>query len=312
MKYFYENKNDVFEEFHMLKQLSISGVVFIAKSPKLAPDESVFRNDAYISSYWKFFYVESGEVELLYNGVSYILSKGSVFYVGPEDTYGVVKESGSNYYIYSFNAQSNVLDFLRGKKLKLPGHLKMFVLGVFNEAHNSFHDYTSPGPDNNIWLKRSDIKTSARPCWQQYITTCLELTAIELIRKHFNNERQFIDSKQEVENLAINIAHFLESNIYNKISIQDICNEFLYSSSVISAKFKEHYGNTIIEHYNMLKIAEAKKMINAENYKLSEISELLQFSCQEYFIEVFKRYVGCSPSKYKKTLDAQKKLNENT
>ena len=303
MKYSYENANDVFEEFHMAKQLSITSVVFIAKSSDLEPEEVVRLDTAWISSYWKFFYVESGTVEFLYNGEITRLNKGTCFYVGPEDTYGVSRGFGTNYYIYSFSAQSNVLDFLRGKKLTLPGGLKKLVLNVFDEASNTFRDYMSPNPDYNIWLSHSEIRASARPCWQQHITLCLEMIGIELIRKYVKNERQFIDRKQEPKNFAVNIANFLESNIYSKITIQDICDEFSYSSSVVSSKFKAHYGCTIIEHYNMLKIAEAKKIINTGSYKLSEISELLHFSCQEYFIEVFKRYARYSPSKYKKMLE---------
>ena len=50
----------------------------------------------------------------------------------------------------------------------------------------------------------------------------------------------------------------------------------------------------------LLKVMEAKRLIDEEKLNFTEISEKLNFSSPYYFTKVFKKSVGLSPSEYKK------------
>jgi len=309
MRYFHENADatNVYEGLHLTKQININELVFVSKKYERSPDEIIIVKENKLCDFWHLYYLEKGTLELKYNDSDIALGKGDVFYIGPEDTYGVKKEMGTQYYKYSFNAHSNVLEFLRGKKFKLPGNLKKFIVNVFSETEKAFVDGEKDSVNSidkqgvcNIWPLQSEIKTTANPCWQQYIAMCLEWTSLELLRKFGKECGEFVDEKHETKNLAANILMFLKSNVYNRITIEDICKEFAYGRAVISRKFKETYGDTIMGHYNMLKITEARKMINEGIYTFVQISEMLRFSNQKYFIKVFRQYTNLTPTEYKK------------
>ena len=51
---------------------------------------------------------------------------------------------------------------------------------------------------------------------------------------------------------------------------------------------------------NKLKIEEAASLLLYTEYTDTEISALLGFSSQSYFIKVFRKFIGTTPKKYKK------------
>ena len=57
-----------------------------------------------------------------------------------------------------------------------------------------------------------------------------------------------------------------------------------------------------IDYYLNLKISEAKKLIRTEKYTISQISDMLMFSCIHHFSRSFKRFTGITPSEYKKKI----------
>ena len=281
----------------MVRYLTITEILFISKS---TPGQYNDMEDltVYITEYWNIFYVEAGSIDILYKNKTIPLSKGDVFHIEPNVAYMQQNQKDVLYYKYTFAAQSSVLDYLSGKKLKLPAYLKKYIYNVFDETCNSYFDYRNPNR-KNIYPKRSVIRSSVRPCWQQYICQCLEFIIIELIRKYAANETHLFNHTQGVKDIALRIAKFLEANIYNHLTLANVCDEFKYSKVLLLKEFRAAYGSTIMNHFNMLKINEAKKLITEKNHTFNEIADMLQFVSEKYFAVVFKRYTNISPSVYK-------------
>lgn len=107
--------------------------------------------------------------------------------------------------------------------------------------------------------------------------------------------------------LQVNEAlNYIHKNIYNKITIQEISDYVGISSSYLMKKFKEEVGITITFYMNLTKIDEAKRLLRFSELSINEVSELLNFSTQSYFTNLFKKEVHMSPLKYKKSSILQK------
>jgi AraC-like DNA-binding protein/quercetin dioxygenase-like cupin family protein len=99
------------------------------------------------------------------------------------------------------------------------------------------------------------------------------------------------------DSLMKNILHYVDVNIYNIITIHEICDVFNISLSGFKHKFKEYSGVTPRDYINSMKIKKAKELLKSGK-SVTETAMLLSFNTSDYFSVVFKKYTACSPSKF--------------
>ena len=85
-----------------------------------------------------------------------------------------------------------------------------------------------------------------------------------------------------------------------KLSIESISEEMGVSASYLSRKFKEVTGQTFLDFLNKYRVQQAIVMLNAQKYRISEISEACGFTDYKHFCAVFKKYTLKSPTKFVK------------
>lgn len=122
---------------------------------------------------------------------------------------------------------------------------------------------------------------------------------VEMIEGYTDKMRQIklsgVYSKQIVRAIDYIICH-----LHNRISLEETAERLKISSSYLSRLFKKETGIAFGEYVNKLKIEEAASLLLYTEYTDTEISSLLGFSSQSYFIKIFKKYTGTTPKKYKK------------
>lgn len=97
----------------------------------------------------------------------------------------------------------------------------------------------------------------------------------------------------------IKAVDYINCHINEKITIQDISDHVSLSVSYLSRLFKDEVGHNVSEYITIRKIETASRMFKYSEQSTSEISCLLNFSSQSYFIKVFKKYTGMTPKEYK-------------
>lgn len=107
-----------------------------------------------------------------------------------------------------------------------------------------------------------------------------------------NNEK--IYSKQIVHAIS-----YISDHLHGRIKIEDVANHLSLSVAYISRLFKKETGMVLSEYINIKKIESASSMLQFSKYTDLEISTMLGFSSQSYFIKIFKRYTGMTPKEYK-------------
>ena len=130
----------------------------------------------------------------------------------------------------------------------------------------------------------------------------LRTVHLEMIEGYTNKMRRVklngIYSKQIVRAINHMICH-----LHSRITLEDTAARLKISASYLSRLFKKETGMTFGDYMNKLKIEEAAALLLYTEYTDTEISSLLGFSSQSYFIKVFRKYKNTTPKKYKKLYD---------
>ncbi|MDO5558935.1 MAG: AraC family transcriptional regulator [Oscillospiraceae bacterium] len=116
----------------------------------------------------------------------------------------------------------------------------------------------------------------------------------------------FTDCMKKVKNSKVyskpivQTIDYVNGHLHQRIMIAEIADHLSLSVSYLSRLFKTETDMTLSEYINIKKVEAATDMLQFTNYSNLEISTLLCFSSQSYFIKIFRKYVGMTPKNYKK------------
>ena len=94
------------------------------------------------------------------------------------------------------------------------------------------------------------------------------------------------------------VLKFIHSNYMNKITVDDMTKVSGYSKSHFKKVFQEITNMSPHKYLMNVRLEQAKMMLEAKEFSLSEIAEKCGFANEFYFSNAFKREVGCSPTKF--------------
>lgn len=99
--------------------------------------------------------------------------------------------------------------------------------------------------------------------------------------------------------LILTAMSYIRQN-YMAITLKDVAEHVALNPSYLSYLFKKCAGQSYSEYLNKVRI-DASKQFLRDGVPLSEIAQNTGFTDQSYYIKVFKRFEGVSPSKWRKT-----------
>lgn len=252
-------------------------------------------------NFWEMVYVDAGEVEIIANGKHFHLKQGEMIFHKPNE-FHTLKAAGraANVFVITFVCSSEAMSFFKGKTITAPAKIKRNISGIIEEYTETFNIMKSD--DTELIMKENPPIGG-----QQMIRIHLEELLILLIRNEQDKRKtKLFPSKESLENyLATQMINIIDENIYNKITVEEICKNLNYSRTYLSKVFKSSTGYTLLECVHMRKISEAKKLIREEKYNFTQISDMLAFDNPHYFSAVFKRLTGITPSEYKASVIKQ-------
>lgn len=132
----------------------------------------------------------------------------------------------------------------------------------------------------------------------------LESTLQELVRVFEGGEAVSEFDSQEEENLPMieEIIRNLQQNYRKDITLTSIAKKYNMSTSYLSELLKERIGMSFSEYLISKRIQKAKELLADEKLSINEIGEAVGYKDYYYFMKVFKKVVGITPSKYRKNL----------
>lgn len=92
---------------------------------------------------------------------------------------------------------------------------------------------------------------------------------------------------------------YIHQHLHEKIYLKSVAKFCGMSEKWISQKFASDTGTTIIHYIHIEKIKEACRLLRYTTFSIAEISALLGYSSESYFIKIFHDIINMTPVQYR-------------
>lgn len=128
---------------------------------------------------------------------------------------------------------------------------------------------------------------------------CSKVLQIELDRNSQSAFSIFTGQKQHGDEMVQQAQQFIESNIEEKISVEEMSSQFAVGRRNFDRRFIKATGNTPVEYMQRVKIESAKKAFEGSRKTINEVMYEVGYSDVKAFREVFRKITGMSPMEYR-------------
>ena len=127
------------------------------------------------------------------------------------------------------------------------------------------------------------------------------LAGVGMIRTSRQNS-----SRRDYQNQTLrDIIEYLNETCTEPIRLPEVAARFGLTPQYFCTFFKEHFGRTLIQHINLLRIQRASRYLRETDLPIMEIGFLVGFENFSYFIKRFREVFACTPSEYRKKARSQ-------
>ncbi|GAB4496887.1 MAG: helix-turn-helix domain-containing protein [Saprospiraceae bacterium] len=123
--------------------------------------------------------------------------------------------------------------------------------------------------------------------------------AVEIDRQSQSAFMMFNGQKGHEDEPIRQAQTFIEENVTEKISIEDLASKFAIGRRNFERRFKKATNNTPVEYIQRVKIEAAKKWLETGRKNVNEVMYDLGYSDVKAFRSVFKKVTGLSPMEYR-------------
>ena len=251
--------------------------------------------------FWEMLYVDSGKINALTEGICSTVTQGQLIFNKPMELHAHIsnKVDPNNMLIITFTTHSPAMQFFDKKVFNLGKTEKTLISLITRAAKMALGKI----PDD--YNDKDPLDFSAAPKGSVQLLECY-LTELLLIlmqnensvcttEKHSGKSRELAQSS-----ITELIVDYLRENVYSRITLSDICARFYMGKSKLCKLFDDYLGESPMEYFTKLKIAEAKKLLRQEELAVSKVADMLGYSSIHNFSRAFKTATGFSPIEYRK------------
>lgn len=228
---------------------------------------------------YQIIYIVEGEGYLEYQQKSFIINKGSILFIRPNEhhRYQPKKETGwtERYVGFSGRIANRVLLGLKNQ--------------VVIELGNSIEII-------EMFKKIETHVEKKNPSFQK-ICAGLLIQLIGLIEAQTTTS---LFENKKVLGLIENTIKTMKENLSQELNFEYIATGYGMSYSHFRQSFKLYTGLSPHSYFIDLKIQESKRQILSTSKNMTEIAYDLGFNSLQYFSKLFKKRVGVSPQNYRR------------
>ena len=138
---------------------------------------------------------------------------------------------------------------------------------------------------------------------------CSKIFQIDIERSSQSPFLIFQIQKNHGDDLVCEAQNFIEENLGEKISFEDLASKLAISRRNFDRRFIKATGNTPVEYLQRVKVEVAKRALENGRKTVFEVMNDVGYSDDKAFREVFKKITGLSPLDYKAKYNKEGKLN---
>ena len=159
-------------------------------------------------------------------------------------------------------------------------------------------------------LREGYIASGSESAWRIY-TKLQSFHTREEFHREFIRRIRHTDCLHESaysETVAGTIRHIQNELDNENLSIRLLARYAYLTPNYLAAVFKKETGTTIGQYCLNQRMERAKELLKNRTLKLHEIARMVGYRDAEYFSKIFKREVGCTPSRYRESLSGGQKI----
>jgi len=123
------------------------------------------------------------------------------------------------------------------------------------------------------------------------------LLTLANLHRYSNNAQS-----RTVEHQVQKTIQFMKENLSGRHSLQELAQLAHMSPNHYGKVFKARYGLSPIEYFTRLKIQKACELLTGTDLQVQQLAHNFGFDDPYYFSRLFRRTIGVSPAKYRKSL----------
>ena len=263
------------------------------------PEISIEMIQNHDADFYSLLYVLKGQGYAYLNGEKYPLLPNTLIIA---DRFSVIvtvcSEQDSELVTYAVDFKPELFGRMRSPEPDFAETLK-FVIGTFPEYKFKLPDkYIFNDKDkkvlqlfNNAYNEYKERKLK----YADIIRDNIRAVLIEIAR----DINCFTDNNVSSD-LVKRIVDYSEIHFKEKITVKDLAKRFNYSESYITKMCKRELNMPFAEYLRQKRIYNASCLLSATNKKVKEIANEVGYTDVAYFTECFEKYIGISPSLYRK------------
>lgn len=151
------------------------------------------------------------------------------------------------------------------------------------------------------FIRHESMLTGEHP--YERIRSALFLAQLEgYTRDVLQNIFDFYHDRNPVNNanLVENAKRVIETNYFGDISLEQVAKHVHLSPAYLSELFKKETGMSFIDYKTIVRMENAKKLLNSTSLNIYDISSKVGYSDPKYFSKLFKKITGKTVYEYRK------------
>lgn len=112
----------------------------------------------------------------------------------------------------------------------------------------------------------------------------------------------FLQGVNPVSPAVSKALDYIAANYTEAISLEDVAEAAGLSTFRIAHLLKENTGKTALQNIHYLRVQEARRLLETSDMSCTDIAYETGFGDQSYFIKQFRKWMGITPAKYRKSL----------
>lgn len=129
--------------------------------------------------------------------------------------------------------------------------------------------------------------------------------AVDIDRDSQSKFMMFQGQKEHEDNEIKKAQEFIESNYPDKITVDQLADEFAIGRRSFERRFKKATSNTVIEYIQRVKVEAAKRSFESSRKNITEVMFDVGYTDTKAFRDIFKRITGLTPIEYRNKYNKQ-------
>jgi AraC-like DNA-binding protein len=96
------------------------------------------------------------------------------------------------------------------------------------------------------------------------------------------------------------VVEYISKNYTAKLQLEELAKLISCDKYRLCRRFKQITGGTVVDYIHFVRLRRAQELLTYSNCNITETAYACGFASVQHFNTIFKQYLGCTPSAYKK------------